>query len=249
MDETYAASLRSALVERVQTGARATSRRRRRRIIATAIIGLGIVGGGVAAAAGYVTAPGDDDVQRLATAVTGEHTGPAVVELGVAPAGADHIELQLTCLTAGTFTFADGAALTCSSSDAATGLATGTYRLPLRPGQHTTAIETSGKARWRLSVTYSSVRTTAWGVNESGQTYGVANANGTPDLVSVAAPNGKVGYVDRRELEGPTPTSPTEALAWQNGPQEDVQLPVYESDGKTVIGLFPVRRPALAPSR
>jgi hypothetical protein len=249
MDDTYAAALRSALVERVQTRARVTSRHRRRRIIASAIVGLGIVGGGVAAAAEYVTAPGGDDAQPLATAVTGEHTGPAVVDLGAAPAGADHIELQLTCLTAGTFTFADGATLTCSSTDAATGLGTGTYRLPLRPGQHTTAIETSSKARWRLSVTYSSVRTTAWGVNESGQTYGVANAKGTPDLVSVVASNGKLGYIDSRELEGPTPTSPSQALAWQNGPQEDVQLLVYESDGKTVIGHFPVRRPALAPSR
>lgn len=98
-------------------------------------------------------------------------------------------------------------------------------------------------------MTYSSVRTTAWGVNESGQTYGVANANGDPDLVSIVASNGKVGYADSRELEGPTPTSPTEALAWQNGPQRDIQLPVYKSDGKTVFGHFPIRRPALAPKR
>jgi hypothetical protein len=188
--------------------------------------------------------PGGDVVSHLAAPVTVNRTGSAVVEIGAAPAGADHLDIELTCLSAGTFTVADGASMSCSTADAASDTGTMTYELHLDPGQHTTTITTAGESRWRLTVTYSTVRTTAWGVNKAGQTFGVANANGTPTLVAVDATNGKTGYAYARDLDQPQAANPSEALAWQNGPQKEIDVPVYTSDGKTVIGTFVTHRAA-----
>jgi hypothetical protein len=127
----------------------------------------------VGPAAGTATAtalPGGDTIVHLAAPVTADRTGTAVVEIGPAPAGADHIEIKLTCLSAGTFTVADGAGLTCSKADAAAGAGAMTYQLPVKAGQHSTTITTAGGSRWRLTATYSKVSTSAWGVNASGQT-------------------------------------------------------------------------------
>jgi len=39
------------------------------------------------------------------------------------------------------------------------------------------------------------------GVNANGQTYGVSNQQGTPDLIAVVVDQGKTqGYVEQREL-------------------------------------------------
>lgn len=235
MDETYAVALRAALVEHVRATAR-TAPRRRLRSAATAVIGLAVAGGGVAAASQYLSPPGTRVIEHLGSPVSAVRTGPAAIELGQAPAGADSIDIKLTCLSAGTFTVADGARLTCSDGNAGTG--TMSYVLPVASGQLTTTIDTDATSRWLLTLTHSSVRTTPWGVNEGGQTFGAGNGQGTPDLVAVVATNGRRGYAYAQDLEAPTPTSPSEALAWQRVPQRDVEVPVYESDGKTVIGTF-----------
>lgn len=248
MDETFSVALRAALVEHIRVHGRSASRRRLR-IVTSAVVGLAVAGGGVAAASQFWSLPGADVVEHLAAPVDAVHTGSSVVELGAAPSGADRIDITLTCLTAGTFTVADGANMTCSDADVSTGKGTMFYVLPTQHGQHTTTVDTAATSKWRLTVTYSSVRKTPWGVNEDGQTFGVVNGKGAPDLVAVLATNGKVGYASARALEGPTPTSPSEALAWQDGAQLDVDVPVYESDGRTVIGKFVVQRPAGAPGR
>ena len=182
--------------------------------------------------------PGGDVVSHLAAPVTVARTGSAVVDIGAAPVGADHLDIELTCLSAGTFTVADGASMSCSAADAASDTGSMTYELHVKAGQHTTTITTADSSRWRLTVTYSKVSTSAWGVNASGQTFGVPNANGTPTLVAVDATNGKTGYAYARDLDQPQAANPSEALAWQNGPQKEIDVPVYTSDGKTVIGTF-----------
>lgn len=247
MDETYAVALRAALVEHVS--ATRSGATRRLRIAATAVVGLAVAGSGVAAASQYWKPPGTDVVKHLSAPVTAARSGSAVVEIGAAPAGADSIDIRLTCLTAGTFTVTGGASLTCSEADAGTGAGTMSYRLSAHAGENSTTIDTDDASRWRLTVTYSSVGSTPWGVNEEGQSFGVKNDKGTPDLVAVAATNGKLGYAYARDLEGPTPSNPSEALAWQSGPQREVDVPVYESDGKTVIGNFVMQRPAAAQGR
>lgn len=56
-----------------------------------------------------------------------------------------------------------------------------------------------------------------------------------PDLVSVYATNGKEGYVYRDELFV-VPANPEEAVKLSQIEKEP--LTVYESDGRTVVGVF-----------
>lgn len=82
-----------------------------------------------------------------------------------------------------------------------------------------------------------------WPRNAAGQTYGVqGNSSVAPDLIRVQATNGETGYVYSKQLaalDGPAPTSPKEALDWQKAHVgETVSIPVYLSDGKTVVGQF-----------
>ncbi|MCU1678047.1 MAG: hypothetical protein JWM93_2805 [Frankiales bacterium] len=231
MDEKFASGLRAALVEHVE----ATSALRRRtpwHVSLGAGIGVLLVGGGIAVAAGVLPLPGADVVTPLAASVTGTGTGTGTLELGNPPTGATVIDIKLTCLTAGTFFTADGASLMCTAGDAGHG-AMG-WQLPALAGQHTTEIRAGAGERWRLVATYSDVTTTVWGTNTDGLTYGVANDNGTPDLLSVIATNGKTGYVYTRDLQVPEPTG-LQTGASTNKP---IELPVYTSDGHTVIGQF-----------
>lgn len=74
--------------------------------------------------------------------------------------------------------------------------------------------------------------------NAAGLTYGAAGQGASPaddpDLVLIVATNGKTGYAYTRDLNGPTPTSPSEALDLTN----NRTVPVYLSDGTTKIGEF-----------
>ena len=75
------------------------------------------------------------------------------------------------------------------------------------------------------------LQSTAWAVNAKGDTYVVENGHGTPDLVAVEATNGSTGYAyatDLARAEGPTFTSPADALAWQAAHQgTSASIPVY----------------------
>jgi len=69
------------------------------------------------------------------------------------------------------------------------------------------------------------------------------------NLVAVVATNGNKGFVDRElvdELTGANMKSLAEAVAWQkqmDATTWDVkEIPVYEADGKTQIGVFPISR-------
>jgi hypothetical protein len=173
--------------------------------------------------------PGGDIVRHLAAPVTVIKTGTATIELGPPPAGATAIDLQLICLSAGTFTMADGANASCSADDAGTSK-TG-YTLPLKAGEHSTSIAAGSGERWQLTATYSTIVHTPWGVNRNGQTYGSQNSRGTPVLLAVIATNGKTGYAYSKQVliarTGPGQAAPSPAT-----------VPVYESDGVTVIGAF-----------
>ncbi len=105
-------------------------------------------------------------------------------------------------------------------------------------------IDTSANASWTLQATYVNRVTTSWGTNASGQTYGVTNQNGTPDLVAVSIDQGKVqGYVKASDINCASGNyvvhSPAQALAWDAASKNrNISIPVYESDGRTVIGVF-----------
>jgi len=242
MDDRFAADLRAALIDHVQT-ASARKRRRQWRIAAITAVTVLAGSGGVAAAAatGVLPLPGADRVTPLATPVDFTGVGTQSVPLGTPPASTTTIDIKLSCLTAGTFSTADGSSMECSADDASR-QATMVWHLATQRGQHSTTITADAGERWRLVATYSTVATTAWGVNADGLTYGVANDHGTPDLIAVFATNGKTGYVYAKSLDEPSPANPSQALQWQNSPLVTVRLPVYEPDGKTLIGEFDMQR-------
>jgi len=80
-------------------------------------------------------------------------------------------------------------------------------------------------------------------VNEQGQTYGpvpyASKSTETPDLISATGENGVVGYVKATDLD-PKVSSPEEAMAYQKSIEAIgyKSIPLYEADGKTVIGEF-----------
>ncbi len=204
----------------VQSAEEWIARPRRWVAAAGAVLVLTAAGGGIAYATGaFTTQPGGDAVTALASPVTALGTGTHTVELGSPPAGTTAIAIAFTCLTAGDFTFADGAGGSCDRADAARRPAPlVTYTMPISPGQHTTKITATPGARWRLVATYVSVTTTAWGVNASGQTYRVQNQHGTPDLVAVIATNHRGGYVYATQFNPPSPKATAQAIAQNNTP-------------------------------
>ncbi len=240
MDETFAIALRELLVQQVQNPGtdRSWLSRPRRRVsgIAAALILLA-AGGGIAYATGvFTTPPGGPVITHLQAPVTVTGSGNKTILLGAQPTGTNAIDYSFTCLTAGDFTLADGPRLVCGSADASTKSATATGTLPTEAGQNSTTVTASPGERWQLTATYSRVVTSQWGVNASGQTYGVANQHGTPDLIAVQASNGHEGYVYADQLTSPAPKTPTQAAAENNAPPRT--LTVYEADGETAIGVF-----------
>lgn len=201
-----------------------------------------------AVASGVLPLPGAPVIAELAAPVTETHAGTATVELGNPPDGATHVALQLTCLTAGMLWFPDGASVSCRDSDAGTTSGVSTTNVELAPGQRGTTITTAADVRWRLTATYVSQATTEWGVNADGNTFGVENHKGAPDLIAAIATNEQQGYVKRHDLDaanGTTAaqhfTSPEDALRWQEANTgKSVSIPVYEADGSTVIGEFTI---------
>lgn len=182
--------------------------------------------------------PGGDIVTPLADPVTVTGSGTGDVPMGTPPAGTDAIAIQLTCLTAGRFEFSDGAASVCGVADVGSLSAHAGYRLNADAATRGTTITAAAGERWSVTATYVSVTTSAWGLNARGQTFGVENDSGTPDLVSAYATNGRDGYVLATDLDGAThPKTPTDAATFQSPPRT---IPVYASDGTTQIGVFAI---------
>lgn len=82
--------------------------------------------------------------------------------------------------------------------------------------------------------------------NESGKTYGKLVESQSfieryvrkePDLIAVIATNGKEGYVKKTDFFPDLPHNPKEALE-QEAANTDSVIPVYKTDGVTVIGDF-----------
>ncbi|SEE74764.1 hypothetical protein [Ruania alba] len=233
MDREFGTALRAELVRRAATA-------RRRRWLA--------LGGGLTLAAGIPTAAYavhqlQAGVNELVVSppVTEVHTGPAEVDLGPVPEGADQVWFDLTCLDGGEVNLPDGAAVTCSAGERSSG------PLPLWKGRDAPigddgvlTVDAPADMAWQISLWYQEVVVEPFAVNENGQTYGTPNeVYGEPDLILAAATNGEVGYVYAEDLNhafGPEPTSPTEAVEYTE--RTAGLVPVYEVDGETQIGQF-----------
>ncbi|MGN6220578.1 MAG: hypothetical protein ACTHNQ_13835 [Microbacterium sp.] len=246
MSPEFASAFRARLVEHVTA---ATLPKRRRHVLLAGGIALALVVGGTAAAAatGLLPLPGGTATTELTETVSGTFTGTAALDLGPRPASATGAAVSLTCLTPGTFVFDDGASVTCTTPTDITHPTT--YIVPADAITDTRVeITATPDAVWTLTASWVEEETTPWAVNNGGDTYGVINENGEPDLIAVITTDNKPGYVRRDDLndaDGTTAaesfTSPEDALRWQ---EENVgivhYIPVYESDGETQIGVFQV---------
>ena len=82
-------------------------------------------------------------------------------------------------------------------------------------------------------------------INEQGQTYGegpfLPGKTKEPDLVKAENEDGVVGYIKTSDLESGA-TSPEDAMDYQKSmdSSEFRYIPLYKSDGKTIIGEFKV---------
>jgi hypothetical protein len=231
MDPAFRDALRGELVRTVSGHRRPWFRRSW--LVAGPLALAAVAGGGVAVATDLITLPGTDRVRALAAAVETVRTGTASIELGPRPVGSTHVEVWLTCLTPGSFTFADGAGGTCDGAGGKTG-----YSLALAPGQTRTTITASPDTRWSITTTYVRRQPTDWETNAAGETYGVVKGQEEPDLIAVYATNGRLGYARADNLKAGPPTAPADATHTQAERQASRTVPVYELDGRTVIGEF-----------
>lgn len=248
VDERFSDALRAELVSRVRKENPVRARRRTRLWVGAGVLaGTGLLGGIGATAAGVFIIPGGEKITPLAAPVTETYMGTATVELGTPPEGTTGVQMDLVCLTPGRFEFEDGASGTCDESTSTSKPGWTGYTIALTPGQHSVTIKTDVQNRWRITAKYVKQETTAWGTNTKGESFGAENMeNGVPDLIAVIATNGRSGYVYRTDLEEANGTaaiktfkSPAEALAWQEARRnKKIAIPVYDQDGKTVLGEF-----------
>lgn len=245
MTDEFAEGFRARLIEHV---VQQTHPRRRWAMLGGGAALTVILGGSVAAAAsGLLVLPGTTEATAVSTPAVGSFVGTDALALGPRPAEASGIALSFNCLTAGSFTFDDGAGVTCSTPADASDPTTYVLGLDSVEGEKVT-VTTAPESAWNLTATYVTAGITAWGVNDSGQTYGVINEHGEPELIAVIATNGEQGYVLRRDLEDANGTtamrefeSPEDALAWREENAGIVHfIPVFKADGTTRIGGFQV---------
>jgi hypothetical protein len=185
--------------------------------------------------------PGADEVVELSGTRTHDGTGTETVRLGARPSGATAVRTSLTCLSPGLVRWPHGASMSCERADVPT---TAEYAVDLPGNGDDLVVRARAGMSWQIETTYVRVEPTDWGVNANGDTYGVSNDRGEPDLLAVIATNGRAAYVYADDLAGgpnADPTSPAEALEQQEARGDrTVTIPAYESDGETVAGEFAV---------
>jgi len=204
--------------------------------------------------------PGQPIISLLGTPSTRTTSGSEDFDLPPRPDGATHLRVTITCLTPGSTSWGTDAggnnpSGSCEADDIGD-FGTSYYDFPLDDSTTRFYVGAKPGVENSLSMQYLNYVPTQFGVNASGQTYGApVDGAASPDLTAVSglAPDGSMveGYVLTSSLTdfGPEwpglPSDPDEALAWQQEREEKYpdgwDLPVYESDGITQIGVFHVQ--------
>lgn len=231
MDRTFAEAVERELAA-IGTGRSRLRRHQRRTRTLTLAVGSFALAGALTGAAVVAGAlPGTTTVTPFEATVTGSYTGTAEIELGPVPEGADRVILDITCTEGGRIEVptrpgqgAEAASVWWDCSDPVRADPTVHISDGLLPAEGDTSITVTADpgTPWSMVARYGSSETSEWGVNARGETYGVPNDDGVPDLIAAQATNGEIGYIRDSEswaIEG--------------------CIDVYESDGTTVIGVFP----------
>lgn len=89
-----------------------------------------------------------------------------------------------------------------------------------------------------LALLYFNAMSVGSGINRYGESYGLSAEDSDPDLIAAVGLFNVRGYVKKSDLDsvGQQPESPEEAASLRH---EDAVIPLYLSDGRTVIGAFP----------
>lgn len=245
LDPVFAAGVRRALVERPSLNRLHLPRHSRR----TWFIGgltLALVGTAGVATGVLLVGPGGQIVTELSAPVTVSGNGNGVLNLGAPPSGATAVQYEFTCLTPGSFKIGYlGTEIVCGPGDVGSRSDTGGGQLSLDGlPDGTLAVSAGTGQEWHMTAEYVATEITPLAVNANGETYGSEGYGATPDLILAIATTGREGYVRRTELDaagGPEPTSPAQAIEIQKArPPGSIFIPVYESDGITVIGQFEI---------
>lgn len=259
MDTDFAGAVRAELVAIGTKTSRLQRHQRRSRLALVGIIALGVAAATTGAALVVSHFPGSTVVTPVGSLRSATHTGTGVLDLGPAPKGAKQVIVTIRCLGPHGSVSVDtvkrnpsdegGAATIYCSTDAmnaamnaqfpgsgnavpAPGTTGSTVTAhPLRvddatlPPNGSTAITITADpdTTWTATGQYADASVTPWGTNARGQTYGVCNIKGCPTLVKAQAMNGKMGYIFN---------------AQETAELGKHYIPVYESDGTTVIGQF-----------
>jgi hypothetical protein len=202
--------------------------------------------------------PGQPIISLLGNTTSVEITGSTVLDLPDPPAGATHLRVTFTCLSADTFRWGPdqegiNPSSGCSAPDLGTSSATAWFDFELDESTTTLTITAPNHGRALLALQYLNYVPTSLGRNAAGETFGVGAGDGVePDLVAVVGidANGEPveGYARSSDLNafGPDrpdqPSNPDEAMEWQRQREERYpsgwDIPVFESDGTTKIGTF-----------
>lgn len=90
-----------------------------------------------------------------------------------------------------------------------------------------------------LPVSVESVRENGYPINDDGKSYGpdVKESNIQPDLILVCNEDGKEGYIKKEDLN----RGAVSLEQAQNGGFHNYQIPMYLSDGKSIVGYFRIK--------
>jgi len=235
LDPQFSAGMREQLIAAAAGTSPLAKRTHRTRLavgIASAATAVALLtAGAVVIVAGF---PGEHIVSNEGPTVTQSYTGPSAVDIGVPSPGANAVRVTFTCTSAGAFEVthpldsdgATGLSWTCGQGEAPVGASVELTAQTLVDGHVDIDVVTAPQTTWTAGVQFITSETTAWGVNAKGETFGVPNENGTPDLQAALASNCEVGYIYF-----------TDMMSTRAG-EESWTIPVYKSDGETVVGEF-----------
>jgi hypothetical protein len=185
--------------------------------------------------------PGSTKAIQLSEPIAVMGNGTRTVELGSRPAAATAVNVSVVCLTAGRIVYPDGSSIVCddpaSKSEIADPRSANYMLIDLAPEQSSLRLRAKEDVGWKVVANYVRTETSDWGINAKGETFGVQRDGKSPDLIAVYTTDGKQGYAYVKDFDGLAP--PADALAQQESSEDRSRLvPVYESDGETIIGEF-----------
>jgi hypothetical protein len=187
--------------------------------------------------------PGEHQVTDVGFTVKMDYTGSSAVDIAVmsvdgAGPASNAFRAKIVCTSEGAFTVshprdsdgADGLEFECGSGAGMTPVGKPVWLTEqfLVAGNAHLDVTTNPETTWTVTVQFVNSVTTPWGVNAKGETYGVSNENGTPDLSPALASNCEFGYIYFTDVMPPG----------GDENKEPHSIPVYKSDGETVVGEF-----------